>query len=52
MMREEFETGGYIIPLFDNLVDAYSKKVGGFQKNRGTLNLDYYGRHFSDVYFV
>lgn len=52
MMREEFETGGYVIPFFDNLVDAYSKKVGGFQKNRGTLNLDYYGRHFSDVYFT
>lgn len=52
MMKEEFETGGYIIPMFDNLVDAYSKKVGGFQKNRGTLNLDYYGRHFADVYFV
>ncbi len=52
MMREEFETGGYIIPFFDNLVDAYSNKVGGFQKNRGTLNLDYYGRHFADVYLV
>jgi peptide/nickel transport system substrate-binding protein len=52
MMKEEFETGGYIIPFFDNLVDAYSKKVGGFEKNRGTLNLDYYGRHFADVYFV
>lgn len=52
MMKEEFDTGGYIIPFFDNLVDAYSNKVGGFQKNRGTLNLDYYGRHFADVYFV
>ena len=52
MMKEEFETGGYIIPMFDNLVDAYSNKVGGFEKNRGTLNLDYYGRHFADVYFV
>ena len=52
MMKEEFETGGYIIPFFDNLVDAYSSKVGGFEKNRGTLNLDYYGRHFADVYFT
>jgi peptide/nickel transport system substrate-binding protein len=52
MMQEEFDSGGYIIPFFDNLVDAYSKKVGGFQKNRGTLNLDYYGRHFADLYFV
>ncbi len=52
MMTEEFETGAYIIPFFDNLVDAYSSKVGGFEKNRGTLNLDYYGRHFADVYLV
>lgn len=52
MMHEEFTSGGYIIPFFDNLVDAYSNKVGGFLKNRGTLNLDYYGRHFADVYLV
>jgi peptide/nickel transport system substrate-binding protein len=52
MMREEFNNNGYMIPFFDNLVDAYSSKVGGFAKNRGTLNLDYYGRHFGDVYFV
>jgi peptide/nickel transport system substrate-binding protein len=52
MMKEEFETGGYIIPFFDNLVDAYSSKVAGFEKNSGTLNLDYYGRHFGDVYFA
>lgn len=52
MMMEEFNTGGYMIPFFDNLVDGYSNKVGGFEKNRGTLNLDYYGRHFGDVYFV
>ncbi len=52
MMKEEHDTGGYIIPFFDNLVDAYSNKVSGFQKNRGTLNLDYYGRHFADVFLV
>ena len=52
MMKEEFDTGGYIIPFFDNLVDAYSSKVGGFEKNRGTLNLDHYGRHFADVFIV
>ncbi len=52
MQKEEFETGGYIIPFFDNLVDAFSKKVAGFGKNRGTLNLDSYGRSFADVYFV
>ena len=52
MMQQEYDTGGYIIPFFDNLVDAYSSKVGGFQANRGTLNLDYYGRHFADVFLI
>jgi peptide/nickel transport system substrate-binding protein len=52
MMKEEFEEGGYIIPFFDNLVDAYGSHVGGFEKNKGTLNLDLYGRHFADVYMA
>ena len=50
MMRMEFDEGAYIIPFFDNLVDAYGSHVGGFQKNKGTLNLDLYGRHFGDIF--
>jgi peptide/nickel transport system substrate-binding protein len=52
MMREEYETGGYIIAFNNNLVDAYSKKVTGFEKNRGTLNLDSFGRNYTEVSFV
>ena len=52
MMHEEFESGGYIIPFNNNLVDAYSKKVTGFQKNRGTLNLDSFGRNYTEVSFL
>jgi peptide/nickel transport system substrate-binding protein len=52
MMHMEFESGGYIIPFNNNLVDAYSKKVTGFQKNRGTLNLDSFGRNYTEVSFT
>ncbi len=52
MQHEEFTSGGYVIPFFDNLVDGYSKQIGGFEKNRGTLNLDYYGRHYADIHFI
>ncbi len=39
MQKLEYNTGGYIIPFFKNLIDAYSSKerVPGEQ---GTLNLD------------
>jgi peptide/nickel transport system substrate-binding protein len=52
MMHMEFESGAYIIPFNNNLVDAYSKKVTGFQKNRGTLNLDSFGRNYTEVSFT
>jgi peptide/nickel transport system substrate-binding protein len=52
MMHMEFESGGYIIPFNNNLVDAYSKKVTGFRKNRGTLNLDSFGRNYTEVSFT
>jgi peptide/nickel transport system substrate-binding protein len=52
MQQEEYDGGGYIISFNNNIIDAYSKKVTGFEKNRGTLNLDSYGRNFADVAFV
>ena len=36
----EYNYGGYIIPFFNNLVDAYCTKVQGFVPSKGTLNLD------------
>jgi peptide/nickel transport system substrate-binding protein len=52
MYQLEYDQGGYIIPAFQNLIDAYSTKVTGFQKNRGTLNLDSFGRNYADISFV
>jgi peptide/nickel transport system substrate-binding protein len=51
MYGEEFSNGGYIIPFFNNLVDAYSSKVSGFQVNRGTLNLDSFGHGYRTIWF-
>jgi peptide/nickel transport system substrate-binding protein len=52
MYNEEFTNGGYIIPFFNNLVDAYSSKVSGFQVNRGTLNLDTFGHGYRTIWFT
>lgn len=52
MYELEYEQGGYIIPAFQNLIDAYSTTVTGFQTNRGTLNLDSFGRGYADISFV
>ena len=51
MYNEEFTNGGYIIPFFNNLVDAYSSKISGFQVNRGTLNLDTFGHGYRTIWF-
>ena len=37
MQTIEYDTGGYIVWGFYNLVDAYSKKVTGFKPSKGTL---------------
>ena len=52
MQEEEYNFGGYIIPFFNNLVDAYSSKVQGFEQNRGTLNLDAFGHGYRTIYFT
>lgn len=51
MQRQEYEEGGYIIPFFGNLVDAYSTKVKGLQASRSTLNLDTYGQGYRSIWF-
>ncbi len=51
MYKLEYDQGGYIIPFFNNLVDAYSKKVSGFVASKGTLNLDSFGHGFRTVWF-
>ena len=52
MQKLEYDQGGYIIPFFNNLVDAYSSKVTGFQPSRGTLNLDSFGHGYTAISFA
>ena len=52
MQKMEYNTGGYIIPFFNNLVDAYSSKVVGFKPSKGTLNLDAFGHGYRTISFA
>jgi hypothetical protein len=52
MQKLEYNQGGYIIPFFNNLLDAYSSKVVGFQPGKGTLNLDAFGHGFRTISFA
>ncbi len=51
MQKLEYDQGGYIIPFFNNLVDAYSTRVSGFVASKGTLNLDSFGHGFRTIWF-
>ena len=51
MQQLEYDQGGYIIPFFNNLVDAYSNKVSGFNASKGTLNLDSFGHGYRTIWF-
>ena len=50
MMKEEWETGGNIIPFYNNLVDAYGDYVKGLEPRKNVLNLDHYGRGMKRVW--
>jgi peptide/nickel transport system substrate-binding protein len=52
MYQLEYDQGGYIITSFGNLIDAYRSTVQGLQKNRGTLNLDSFGRNYTEIYIA
>lgn len=52
MQTIEYNQGGYIIPMFNNLVDAYSTKVAGFNNgSEATLNLDSFGHGYRTIWF-
>ncbi len=51
MQKLEYDQGGYIIPFFNDLVDAFSTKVSGFQPSKGTLNLDSFGHGYRTIWF-
>jgi peptide/nickel transport system substrate-binding protein len=52
MQKAEYEVGGYIIPFFNNLVDAHSAKVEGFKVSKATLNLDTFGHGYRTIWFA
>jgi peptide/nickel transport system substrate-binding protein len=52
MQKAEYEVGGYIIPFFNNLVDAHSSKVEGFKVSKATLNLDTFGHGYRTIWFA
>jgi peptide/nickel transport system substrate-binding protein len=51
MQKMEYDTGGYIIPFFNNLVDGYSSKLQGFQVTKATQNLDSFGHGYRTIWF-
>ena len=52
MQKIEYNTGGYIVWGFYNLLDAYSKKVMGFKPSKGVLPLGGFGNGFRTISFA
>ena len=50
MQQEEWDNGGFIIPFFNNLVDAYADYVVGFIPQKNVLNLDHFGRGMKQIW--
>jgi peptide/nickel transport system substrate-binding protein len=52
MQKELYDTGGLIIPFFQNLLDAYNSRVQGLVERPNTLNLDHFGRGWKNLSFA
>jgi peptide/nickel transport system substrate-binding protein len=51
MQQAEYSVGGYIIPFFGGLIDAYAANVKGLKPSKGTLNLDSFGHGYRTIWF-
>jgi peptide/nickel transport system substrate-binding protein len=51
MQQEEYDEGGNIIAIFNNLLDAHAANVQGFVARPNVLNLDHFGRGFKNISF-
>ncbi len=52
MQKELYETGGLIIPFFQNGLDGYNSRLQGMVARPNTLNMDHYGRGFKNLSFA
>ena len=52
MQQEEYDDGGNLIAIFNNLLDAYASNVQGFVARPNVLNLDHFGRGFKNISFT
>jgi peptide/nickel transport system substrate-binding protein len=50
MQQQEYDEGGNIISIFNNLVDAHAAQVQGFVARPNVLNLDHFGRGFKNIW--
>ena len=50
MQQEEYDDGGFIIPIFNNLIDATAASVQGLEARPNVLNLDHFGRGFKNIW--
>ncbi len=50
MQQEEYEDGGFIIPIFNNLLDAHAATVQGLVARPNVLNLDHFGRGYKNIW--
>jgi peptide/nickel transport system substrate-binding protein len=50
MQQLEYDEGGNIIAIFNNLVDAHTAQVQGFVARPNVLNLDHFGRGFKNIW--
>jgi hypothetical protein len=50
MQQQEYDDGGNIIAVFNNLLDAHSSAVQGLVAEPNVLNLDHFGRGFKNVW--
>ncbi len=50
MQREEYEEGGNIIAIFNNLLDATTVSVQGLVARPNVLNLDHFGRGYKNIW--
>jgi peptide/nickel transport system substrate-binding protein len=51
MQQELYDTGGLIIPFFQNQLDGFNLRLKGLVERANTLNLDHYGRGYKNLYF-